>query len=25
MGAFVWDAAADARAGNACANGLAAG
>jgi chitinase len=25
MGAFVWDAAADARSGNACANGLAAG
>ena len=25
MGAFVWDAAADARSGNACADGLAAG
>ena len=25
MGAFVWDAAADARNGNACANGLAGG
>jgi len=25
MGAFVWDAAADARSGNACAHGLAAG
>jgi hypothetical protein len=25
MGAFVWEATSDARAGNACANGLAAG